>query len=83
MLSYRSLMPAGAGTPRYENGCAGWRIFFAVARDQGWWSVCRERGTSPRATLFRSAIDHRDTNLHGVFADGRHDGPIADAFSCQ
>ncbi len=33
MLSYESLMPAGAATPKYENRGAGWPVFSTVAWD--------------------------------------------------
>ena len=33
LFSYQSLIPACAGTPRYENECAGWQVFYTVARD--------------------------------------------------
>ncbi len=51
MHSYRSHMPARAGTRRYENGGAGWRGFYKVAREQGWLPVCLERKTSLRTTI--------------------------------
>ena len=43
----QSLIPAGAGTQVYEIWGSGWRVSFAVARDQGWLPDCLERGTSP------------------------------------
>ena len=60
MLSYESLMPAGAGTPRYEEpelwlGTADWHGGFCYAPPRP------QRGTSPRATFSHSAIDHRST----------------------
>ncbi len=50
-FSYKSLMPAVAGTPRNENRRTGWRVLYTVPRDLGWLPDCRERGTSPRATF--------------------------------
>ncbi len=82
-FSYQSLIPACAGTPRNENRSTGWWVFSTVARDQGWLPDCRERGTSPRATFCRSAIEHRATDRLVVFADGRHEGRLEDAFSYQ
>ena len=64
MLSYQSLIPAGAGTPRYEQqelwfGTANWHGGFCYA------PPLPQRGTSPsprevfdRATFSHSAIDH-------------------------
>ncbi len=50
MLSYQSLIPAGAGTPRYEEpelwvGTANWDGGFCHAAPRP------QRGTSPRATF--------------------------------
>ena len=73
MLSHQSLMPAGAGTPRYEEpelwlGTADWHGGFCYAPPRP------QRGTSPRATsLFRpSAVVVRATVV-GVA--GRCRGP--------
>ena len=40
-------MQDAAGTRRYENRCAGWRVPSPLGRDEGWLPYCRERGTSP------------------------------------
>ena len=67
LFSYQSLMPAAAGTPRYEKpelwfGTANWHGGFCHAPRRP------QRGTSPsprevfdRATFAHSAIDHRST----------------------
>ena len=67
MLSYQSLMPAGAGAPRYERPM----LWLGTANSLG--EFCHappppQRGTSPsprvvfdRTTFSRSAIDHRST----------------------
>ncbi len=62
-FSYQSLMPAGAGTPRYENpelwlGPANWHGGFCDAPPRP------QRGTSPRATFSHSANGHRSTIRH-------------------
>ena len=63
MLSYQSLMPAGAGTPRCEKP----ELWLGAANLHG--GVCHalppaQRGTSPRATFADSAIDHWFTIRH-------------------
>ena len=90
MLSYQSLMPAGAGTPRYEMpelwlGTANWHGGFCHAPPRP------QRGTSPRATFSHSAIDLRSTIWHvsrwraGIEVDGRaHPGSgVRDMLSYQ
>ena len=72
-FSYQSLMPAGAGTPRYEKpelwlGTANWHGRFCHAPPRPL------RGTSPRATFSHSAIDHRSTVRHVSPAESRHRG---------
>ena len=57
-FSYQSLMPACAGTPRYENS----ELRFYAATLHGGFCHAQarpQRGTSPRATFSHSAIDHR------------------------
>ena len=61
MLSYQSLVPAGAGTPRYEKpelwlGTARWHRGFCHA------PPAPSGGQAPRATFSHSAIDHPSTN---------------------
>ena len=51
-FSYQSLMPAGAGTPRYE------KLELWLGTEKWHGEFCRSpprplRGTSPRATFFR------------------------------
>ena len=57
---YQLLMPAAAGTRRYEKpelwfGTANWHGGFCHAPPRP------QRGTSPRATFSHSAMDHRTT----------------------
>ena len=80
MLSYQSLVPAGAGTPRYEKpelwfGTENWHGGFCHAPPRP------QRGTSPsprevfdRATFSHSAIDHRSTIRHVSPVESRHRG---------
>ncbi len=70
MLSYQSLMPAGAGTPRYEKP----ELWLGTANLHG--RFCHapprpQRGTSPRATFSHSAFDHRPVERQGI---GQHSG---------
>ena len=66
MLSYQSLMSAGAGTPRYEKLELR---FYAVTSHRGFCHAPRpQRGTSPRTTFSHSVIDHRSTT--------RQDSPV-------
>ena len=67
------LMPAGAGTPRYEKpelwlGTANWHGGFCYAPPRPL------RGTSPRATFSHSAIDHRSPIRHVSPVESRYDG---------
>ena len=65
-FSYQSLMPAGAGTPRYEKLELR---FYAVTSHRGFCHAPRpQRGTSPRTTFSHSVIDHRSTT--------RQDSPV-------
>ena len=78
LFSYQSLIPAGAGTPRYEKlelwfGTANWHRGFCDAPPP------LQRGTSPsprvvfdRTTFSRSAIDHRSTIRHVSLVESRH-----------
>ena len=69
-FSYESLMPAGAGTLRYEElklwlGTANWHGGFCYAPPRPL------RGTSPRATFSHSAIGHRPSVYNSArFARG-------------
>ena len=47
----KSLIPAVAGTPRYENRGTGWRVFSAAVRHYEWSLAHRERGTSPSSRV--------------------------------
>ena len=73
MLSQQSLIPAGAGTPRYEKpelwlGKANWHGGICYAPPQP------QRGTSPRATFSHSAIGHWFTIRHVSPVGSRHRG---------
>ena len=75
LFSYQSLMPVGAGTPKYEKpelwlGPANWHDGFCHAPPRP------QRGTSPRATFSHSAIDHRSTVRHVSPAESRDGGRI-------
>ncbi len=70
MLSYQSLMPAGAGTPGYEKR----ELWFGTANRHGVFCCAPPRplrGTSPRATFSHSAIAHRTSS------------PVVDAQWCD
>ena len=72
-FSYQSLMPAGAGTPRYEKrelwfGTANWRGGFCHAPPRP------QRGTSPRATFSHSTIGHQSTIRQDWALESRHRG---------
>ena len=72
-FSYQSLMPAGAGTPRYEKpelwfGTANWRGGFCHAPPRP------QRGTSLRATFSHSTIDHGSTIRQDWALESRHRG---------
>ena len=69
MLSHQSLMPAGAGTPRYEKpelrfGTANWHGGFCYAPPRPL------RLTSPRATFSHSAIGHRPSVYNSARSAG-------------
>ena len=73
MLSYQSLMPAGAGTPGFEKpalwlSTANWHGRFCHAPPRPL------RGTSPRATFSHSAIGHQSTIRHASPVESRHRG---------
>ena len=90
MLSYQSLMPAAAGTPRYEKpelwfGTANWHGGFCHAPPRP------QRGTSPRATFSHSALGHRSTIRRVSPVESRDGGRLVgasrigvrDMLSCQ
>ena len=63
---YQSLMPAGAGTPRYENGGG---FCHAPPRPQ--------RGTSPRATFSHSVWSLEVFGCHGCHPSPLDSGPVS------
>ena len=78
LFSYQSLMPVGAGTPKYEKpelwlGTANWHDGFCHAPPRPL------RGTSPRATFSHSAIDHQSTVRHVSPAESRDGGRLEGA----
>ena len=89
MLSYQSLMPVGAGTPRYEKpelwlSTANWHGGFRHAPPRPL------RGTSPsprevfdRATFSHSAFGHRSTIREVPPVESRHRGLLEGTFSYQ
>ncbi len=97
MLSWQSLMPAGAGTPGYEKR----ELWFGTANRHGGFCDAParpQRGTSPsprevfdRATFSHSAIGHRSTIRQVSPVESRDGGRlegasrigVRDMLSCQ